>query len=105
MNFFCGSYPCVFCIFGQNFVFFDLIGRFILRLRVVFLLLFFVGLASAQLLDMSQMSADYMAENKVHKVRVEGNQHMDERAVLSRIGIRDGQSYSPAACPKKSRGR
>ena len=50
------------------------------------------------------MSADYMAENKVHKVRVEGNQHMDERAVLSRIGIRDGQSYSPAALSEKVQG-
>ena len=69
-----------------------MIGRFILRLRVVFLLLFFVGLASAQLLDMSQMSADYMAENKVHKVRVEGNQHMDERAVLGDMAIVDEDS-------------
>lgn len=94
----------MFFVFLGRILFFDLIGRFILRLRVVFLLLFFVGLASAQLLDMSQMSADYMAENKVHKVRVEGNQHMDERAVLSRIGIRDGQSYSPAALSEKVQG-
>ena len=50
------------------------------------------------------MSADYMAENTVHKVRVEGNQYMDERAVLSRIGIKDGQTYSPAALSEKVQG-
>ena len=77
------------------------IGRFILRFRWLFVLLVFVGLAQAQLLDMSEMSESYMVENKIHKVKVEGTVHMDDRAVLSRIGIRDGQSYSPTALTEK----
>ena len=55
----------------------------------------------AQLLDMSQMPVDYMAENKVRKVKVEGNVNMDQRAVLSRIGIRDGQTFSPTILSDK----
>ena len=55
----------------------------------------------AQLLDMSQMPTDYMAENTVRKVKVEGNVNMDQRSVLSRIGIRDGQTYSPSALSDK----
>ena len=50
---------------------------------------------------MSQMPTDYMAENKVRKVLVEGNVNMDQRSVLSRIGIRDGQTYSPTALSDK----
>ena len=79
------------------------IGRFIL-LRLLFLLLVLIGVSEAQLLDMSQMSTDYMAENTVRKVRVEGNMNMDERAVISRIGIRDGQSYSPTALSDRVQG-
>lgn len=78
-----------------------MIGRFILRSRLLFILLMFVAFAQAQLLDMSEMSESYMAENKVNKVKVEGTLHMDERSVLSRIGIRDGQSYSPSALTEK----
>lgn len=63
--------------------------------------MFVVGLAQAQLLDMSEMSESYMVENKIHKVKVEGTVHMDERSVLSRIGIRDGQSYSPTGLTEK----
>jgi Outer membrane protein/protective antigen OMA87 len=55
----------------------------------------------AQLLDMSQLSQDYMAENRINQVRVEGNQNMDQRSVLSRIGIRAGQTYSPKALTDK----
>ena len=42
-----------------------------------------------------------MAENKVRKVMVDGTENMDERSVLSRIGIRDGQTYTPAALSEK----
>ena len=88
----------IFCIFVRYFgkisVF---IGRFILRSRLFVLLLAFVGLVQAQLLDMSQLSQDYMAENRINQIRVEGNQNMDQRSVLSRIGIRAGQTYSPTA--------
>ena len=52
-------------------------------------------------MDMSQMPVDYMAENKVRKVKVEGNVNMDQRAVLSRIGIRDGQTFSPTILSDK----
>ena len=68
---------------------------------MLFIVLALVGLVQAQLLDMSQMPTDYMAENKVRKVLVEGNVHMDQRSVLGRIGIRDGQTYSPAALSDK----
>ena len=64
----------------------------------------FVGIVNAQLLDMSQMSQNYMAENRINKVKVEGNVHMDQRSVLSRIGIRDGQSYTPTALTEKVQG-
>ena len=77
------------------------IGRFILQSRLLFVLLMVVGFAQAQLLDMSEMSESYMSENKINKVKVEGMVHMDERSVLSRIGIRDGQSYSPSALSEK----
>ncbi|MBQ3716546.1 MAG: BamA/TamA family outer membrane protein [Fibrobacter sp.] len=52
----------------------------------------------AQLLEVSD---SFMAENKVRKVMVDGTENMDERSVLSRIGIRDGQTYSPAALSEK----
>ena len=42
-----------------------------------------------------------MAENRINQVKVEGNQNMDERSVLSRIGIRAGQTYSPTALTDK----
>ena len=42
-----------------------------------------------------------MAENKINQVKVEGNRNMDQRSVLSRIGIRAGQSYSPTALTDK----
>ena len=77
------------------------IGRFILRSRLFVLVLALVGLVQAQLLDMSQLSQDYMAENRINQVRVEGNQNMDQRSVLSRIGIRAGQTYSPKALTDK----
>lgn len=53
---------------------------------------------------MSQMSTNYMAENTIRKVKVEGYVHMDERSILSRIGIRDGQSYAPSALTDKVQG-
>lgn len=100
-GFFLWANLLLFCIFGRYFEFYAFIGRFILRYRVFVLLLVFVGVVQAQLLDMSELSQDYMAENTVHKVKVEGNQNMDERFVLSRIGIRDGQSFSPAGLTEK----
>ena len=48
-----------------------------------------------------EVSDSFMAENKVRKVMVDGTENMDERSVLSRIGIRDGQTYSPAALSEK----
>ena len=60
-----------------------------------------VGLSNAQLLDMSQISDKYMVENKINKIRVEGTHHMDERSVLGRVGIRTGQSFSPASLSEK----
>ena len=42
-----------------------------------------------------------MAENKVRKVMVDGTENMDERSVLSRVSVRDGQTYSPAALSEK----
>ena len=101
---FCGLDSLFFVFLGRILSFFDWIGRFILRCRLIFLLLFFVGFASAQLLDLSQMPGNYMAENKVRKVRVEGNQHMDERDILSRIGVRGGESYSPVALSERVQG-
>jgi len=68
---------------------------------LLYLVLFVVGFAQAQLLDMSEMSESYMVENKINKVRVEGTVHMDQRSVLSRIGIRDGQSFSPTGLTEK----
>ncbi|MCF0217078.1 MAG: BamA/TamA family outer membrane protein [Fibrobacteraceae bacterium] len=79
-------------------VIFCIIGRFILRFRLIFAVLALVGLAQAQMLDVSD---NFMVENKIHKIRVEGNLNMDERSVRSRIGIRDGQSYAPSALSDK----
>lgn len=42
-----------------------------------------------------------MAENKVRKVLVEGTKNMDDRSVISRVGVRDGQTYTPAALSEK----
>ncbi len=50
------------------------------------------------------MSPEFMVENKIHQVRVEGNMHMDERSVLSRIGVRSGQLYTPSALSEKVQG-
>ncbi len=50
---------------------------------------------------MSEMSDSYMVENRVNKVKVEGTVHMDPRSVLSRVGIKDGQSYSPTGLTEK----
>lgn len=92
----------VFFVFlGGILNFFASIGRFTLRNRLIFLLLALIGFSQAQLLDMSEMSQNYMAENTIHKVKVEGNHNMDQRSVLSRIGIRDGQSYTPSALTDK----
>ncbi len=89
-----------FCIFGlENLI--CTIGRSILRFRSLLFVLALAGAANAQLLDMSQLSDKYMVENKINKVRVEGTRNMDERSVLGRIGIRDGQSYSPTALSEK----
>jgi len=90
-----------FLYFWAENLIFCFIGRFILRYRLFFFLLVFVGIAQAQLLDMSEMADSYTAENKVHKVKVEGNQNMDDRSILSRIGIRDGQSYTPTGLTEK----
>ncbi len=68
---------------------------------MLFAVVLLVGYAQAQLLDMSEMSDSYTVENKINKVKVEGTVHMDPRAVLSRVGIRDGQSYSPNALTEK----
>ncbi|MCQ2107933.1 MAG: BamA/TamA family outer membrane protein [Fibrobacter sp.] len=76
-------------------------GRFTLLLRLLFAVAVMVGFAQAQLLDMSEMSESYMMENTVSKVKVEGTVHMDPRAVLSRIGIKDGQSFSPTGLTDK----
>lgn len=91
----------VFLYFWAEFYLFCNTGRFILRSRLILLVLALVAFAQAQLLDMSQMPTDYMAENSVRKVLVEGNVNMDQRSVLSRIGIREGQSYAPAALSDK----
>ena len=91
-------YGLIFCIFGQNFDFFAFIGRFTLRLRLLFIVLAIVSVSYAQLLEVSD---DFMTENKIRKVIVEGNETMDERAVLSRVGIRDGQSFSPSMLSEK----
>ena len=97
MEFWAGLSPLTF-VFLSRILF---IGRFILLFRSLFVLFVFVALSWGQLLDMSEMSDSYMVENKIHKVKVEGTVHMDDRAVLSRIGIRDGQSYSPTALTEK----
>ena len=65
---------------------------------MIFLILAFVSVTRAQLLEVSD---SFMAENKVRKVMVDGTENMDERSVLSRIGIRDGQTYTPAALSEK----
>lgn len=70
-------------------------------LRLLFAIVVLVGFAQAQLLDMSEMSESYMAENAVTKVKVEGTVHMDPRAVISRVGVKEGQSYSPSALSDK----
>ena len=57
-----------------------------------------MSVTRAQLLEVSD---SFMAENKVRKVMVDGTENMDERSVLSRIGIRDGQTYTPAALSEK----
>ena len=77
------------------------IGRFTLHCRLIFLVLFLVGVASAQLLDLSQMPGNYMTENKVRRIRVEGDLYSDQANVLNRIGLRDGQSYPPAVLSEK----
>lgn len=56
------------------------------------------SVANAQLLEVSD---SFMASNKVRKVLVDGTVNMDERSVLSRVAIRDGQVYSPAALSEK----
>ena len=65
---------------------------------MIFLILAIVSMTRAQLLEVSD---SFMAENKVRKVMVDGTENMDERSVLSRIGIRDGQTYTPAALSEK----
>ena len=87
-----------FCIFGRYFKFLHLIGRFILRLRLIFLILAIVSVTRAQLLEVSD---SFMAENRVRKVMVDGTENMDERAVLGRVSIRDGQTFTPAALSEK----
>ena len=69
--------------------------------RLLFAVVLFVGFVQAQLLDMSELSESYMVENAVKKVKVEGTIHMDPRAVISRIGIKEGQSYSPSGLSEK----
>lgn len=65
---------------------------------MIFLLLALVAVANAQLLEVSE---NFMTENKVRKVMVDGTENMDERSVLSRVSIRDGQTYSPANLSEK----
>jgi len=57
-----------------------------------------VSIASAQLLDVSD---SFLAENRVRHVRVEGTINMDDRSVLSRVSVRDGQHFPPAVFTEK----
>ncbi|WP_290957397.1 POTRA domain-containing protein [Fibrobacter sp.] len=65
---------------------------------MIFLILAIVSVTRAQLLEVSD---SFMAENKVRKVMVDGTENMDERSVLGRVNIRDGQTYSPTALSEK----
>lgn len=42
-----------------------------------------------------------VTENKVQKISVEGHVNMDERSVLSRLSVREGQAYFPAVLAEK----
>lgn len=58
----------------------------------------FVVAVQAQLLDPSE---EFMAENVIRRVRVEGTVNMDERSVLSRISVREGQHLAPSILSDK----
>ena len=51
--------------------------------------------------QLANPSEEFMLENRVRLVRVEGIVNMDERSVLSRVSVRDGQSFSPMVLSDK----
>jgi outer membrane protein insertion porin family len=57
-----------------------------------------LGIAQAQLLEVSD---SFLGENRVRHVRVEGTINMDDRSVLSRVSVRDGQHFPPAVFAEK----
>ena len=52
----------------------------------------------AQLLDVPE---EFTTPTTVRHVRAEGLVNMDERSVLSRVSVRDGQAFQPSALTEK----
>jgi outer membrane protein insertion porin family len=61
-------------------------------LRFFFIVSFALGMVHAQLLDLPE---SFLSENKIRRISVEGMVNMDERSVLSRLSVREGQSFPP----------
>lgn len=67
-------------------------GRIVLLTRVFSLICLLTAAVFAQLLEPSD---EFLSENRIRMVRVEGLVNMDARSVLSRVSVRDGQRFSP----------
>jgi len=70
-----------------------------MRVSWLFISISLCGLASAQLLDDVANSA--LETSKIHAVRFEGLQNVDEGALRSRIPIDEGQALTPSALSSK----
>ena len=66
--------------------------------RVIVFLLVLVAFPMAQLLDVPE---EFTTPTTVRHVRAEGLVNMDERSVLSRVSVRDGQAFQPSALTEK----
>ena len=66
--------------------------------RVLTFLFVLTAFSMAQLLDVPE---EYTTPTTVRHVRAEGLINMDERSVLSRVSVRDGQVLPPSAFTEK----
>lgn len=73
-------------------------SRYTLIFRIFAFVCLLLGAVQAQLLEPSDA---FQGDNSVRHVRVEGNVNMDDRSILSRVSVRDGQHFPPTVFTDK----